>query len=135
MSKLILAMTVVAAAVLAAGAHAQEAEPLPPACGVEAAHGGHGTAMADPSLDEAHAALVAGMDAMHRDMDAGSKAEDIDVAFACAMIPHHQGAIDMAKAVLAHGDDPWIRSLAEAIIAAQEKEIADMRGWLEALPQ
>jgi uncharacterized protein (DUF305 family) len=56
---------------------------------------------------------------------------DPDVDFARGMIPHHQGAIDMAQAVLAHGQDPEIRTLAEAIIAAQEKEIAFLRRWLE----
>lgn len=120
---------------LASGAAAQEAAPLPAICGVTIPHAGHEMAApAAPDLDAAHAALVAGMDAMHRDMDAGSKAEDIDVAFACAMIPHHQGAIDMAKAVIAHGDDPWVTALAEGIIAAQEQEIADMRAWLEKQP-
>jgi uncharacterized protein (DUF305 family) len=116
---------------------AQEPAPLPAICGVEAEHGGHamGEAEPDPALDEAHAALVAGMDAMHRDMDAGSKAADIDVAFVCGMIPHHQGAIDMAKAVLAYGDDPWVKSLAEAIVAAQEQEIADMHAWLAQQPE
>ena len=120
---------------LASGAGAQEAAPLPAICGVAPAHAGHEMAApAASDLDEAHAALVAGMDAMHRDMDAGSKAADIDVAFACAMIPHHQGAIDMARAVIAHGDDPWVAALAEGVIAAQEQEIADMRAWLEQQP-
>jgi uncharacterized protein (DUF305 family) len=74
---------------------------------------------------------MAGMEQMNADMMAGGMASDIDVAFACAMIPHHRGAIAMAKAELEHGDDEWTRSLAETIIAAQEKEIADMLAWLE----
>jgi uncharacterized protein (DUF305 family) len=66
---------------------------------------------------------------MHRDM-AITLTGDADVDFVRSMIPHHQGAIDMAKIVLAFGKDPEIRPLAEAIIAAQEKEIAEMRAWL-----
>jgi len=81
--------------------------------------------------DAAHQDLMDGMDKMNADMMAGGTATDLDVAFVCSMIPHHRGAIDMAEAELAHGDDPWAKQLAEGIIAAQEKEIAEMLKWLE----
>ena len=84
-----------------------------------------------PSGDEAHQALMAGMGQMNAEMMTGGTAEDIDVAFVCSMIPHHRGAISMAKAELEHGDDAWTKALAEQVIAAQEKEIADMLAWLE----
>jgi uncharacterized protein (DUF305 family) len=86
-------------------------------------------AMAAP-MDEAHTAMMAGMAAMNANMDKGMSAKDIDVAFICGMLPHHQGAIDMAKAELQYGDDPWAKELATKIVAAQEAEIAQMRDWL-----
>ena len=63
-------------------------------------------------------------------MHEGMMLEDADVAFACGMIAHHQGAIDMAEVLLAHGDDPKMRALAEEIIAAQVGEISEMTAWL-----
>jgi uncharacterized protein (DUF305 family) len=98
------------------------------------ANAGDNAAMAMPmemSGDAAHQDLMAGMDAMNAEMMAGGTATDLDVAFVCSMIPHHRGAISMAEAELAHGDDPWARELADGIIAAQQKEIADMLAWLE----
>lgn len=66
---------------------------------------------------------------MHKDM-AVPLTGNADVDFVQGMIPHHQGAIDMAKIVLEHGKDPEIRKLAEEVIAAQEGEIAMMKAWL-----
>ena len=53
-----------------------------------------------------------------------------DVRFMQGMIPHHQGAIDMANVVLQFGEDEEIKKLANDIIAAQTAEIAWMREWL-----
>lgn len=67
---------------------------------------------------------------MHRDM-AITYSGNADVDFVKGMIPHHQGAIDMAKTVIAFGSDPQVRKLAEEVIKAQEAEIAMMREWLK----
>jgi uncharacterized protein (DUF305 family) len=78
----------------------------------------------------AAAALAAANATMHRDM-AIDYSGDADADFVKSMIPHHQGAIDMAKVELEYGKDPAIKSLAEGIIKAQEAEIAMMREWLK----
>jgi uncharacterized protein (DUF305 family) len=87
-------------------------------------HQGHG-ANEPASTREFRAAN----DRMHRDMNIRFTG-DADRDFAAGMIPHHQGAIDMARVVLRHGKDPEMRRLAESIIAAQEAEIAQLRAFL-----
>lgn len=83
------------------------------------------------AADEGHMALMAGMGTMNANMMAGATNPDIDVAFVCGMIPHHQGAIDMAKAELQYGKDEWTKAMAQKVIDAQTQEIADMTKWLE----
>ncbi|SCB59706.1 protein of unknown function [Rhizobium aethiopicum] len=70
-------------------------------------------------------------DKMHKDMMM-TYSGDADTDFVRSMIPHHQGAIDMAKIELQYGKDPDLRKLAEAVIKAQEAEIKEMNDWLKA---
>ena len=68
---------------------------------------------------------------MHRDM-AIAYTGDADVDFVRGMIPHHQGAIDMAEIVLRHGKNETARKWAVDIIREQRREIEEMRAWLRA---
>ena len=47
------------------------------------------------------------------------------------MIPHHQGAISMAEVELQYGDDDMMKQMAQMIIDAQKKEIAELTRWIE----
>ena len=78
----------------------------------------------DQLLDDA-------MRVMHRGMHNAPRTGDPDSDFVNMMIPHHQGAIDMAKAQLLSGKDPQIRRLAQEIITDQQAEIALMHLWLQ----
>ena len=83
------------------------------------------------ALNPAQQAYSKAMDDMHSPMMAGVMEPDPDVAFVKGMIPHHQGAIDMARIVIKYGKDPEVRKLAEEVIKAQEGEIAWMNEWLK----
>ena len=94
--------------------------------------GQHGGMSAQPKGDTGPSSLAFhGINAkMHSAMDIAFTG-NADVDFVKGMIPHHAGAVDMAKTVLAFGKDPEVRKLAEEIIKAQESEISIMQGWLK----
>lgn len=71
--------------------------------------------------------MNAGMAKMMADMHAPGYTGDPDIDFLAMMIPHHEGAVDMARLVLQHGDDPVTRKLAEDIMASQRVEIEGMQ--------
>ncbi|HEX2842110.1 CopM family metallochaperone [Hyphomicrobium sp.] len=97
----------------------------------------HGMAGASSSEGSAASAFAVAMDKMHGPMIEGVANPDPDTAFVLGIIPHHQGAIDMAEIVLRFGKDHENHELAREIIAAQRREIEAMRAWLQQrnLPQ
>ncbi|GLK74526.1 DUF305 domain-containing protein [Ancylobacter dichloromethanicus] len=88
----------------------------------------HGTETASTTSDEAPFLTenTAAMDKMMAEMEV-KPTGDIDADFTAMMIPHHQGAIDMAVAYLRYGTNPLLRRLAQEIVVEQQQEIAAMR--------
>lgn len=79
-------------------------------------------------------ALNQSMKAMHTAMSSVSMTGNPDIDFAVMMIPHHQGAVEMAKVELRSGTDPRLRRLAQEIVVTQQAEIAFMQLALEHSP-
>ncbi|ATR19780.1 putative exported protein [Roseomonas mucosa] len=104
-----------------------------PAMAQMAGHGTHGASPAAPTApptgraasSPSTAEYRAAMERMHKAMDIPYTG-DADKDFVAGMIPHHQGAIDMARTVLKYGKDPEIRKIAQDVIAAQEREIKEL---------
>ena len=91
-------------------------------------------ASAAPGTDTpAAAANKAAMQRMMTAMDAPATG-NADHDFVIGMLPHHQGAIDMARVELRYGHDPALRKLARDIIASQAKEETFMQRWLAQHP-
>ena len=68
---------------------------------------------------------------MHAGMASIKPTGDNDADFVRLMLPHHQAALDMAKAELKYGEDPQMRRLAQEIVTDQQSEIELMHLWLE----
>jgi len=81
--------------------------------------------------DQNWAELMKSMKAMHAAMYAAQPSGNDDEDFVNLMLPHHEGAVEMAKVELLDGNDPQMRRLAQEIIADQESEIQLMRLWRE----
>jgi uncharacterized protein (DUF305 family) len=100
-----------------------------PAVGENSAHERH-TAQTSSQFGQM---MSAAMDKMHEQMAAARPTGDPDRDFLAMMIPHHAGAVEMARLVLIYGRDPLVRQLAEEIITGQQAEITGMRARLKVL--
>jgi len=86
--------------------------------------------IADAAGTQADHDLDASMAKMHKDM-MQKHTGDADVDFVKSMIPHHQGAIDMAEIEMKYEKGPEMKKMAENIIKAQKEEISMMKEWLK----
>ena len=126
---------IAATAITASNAFAQSPAPAPAPAPVDHSkmdHSkmGHGAPAPGGAADTASTkAFKAANDKMHGDM-AIKFSGNADVDFIAGMLPHHQGAVDMAKIQLQYGKDPKARKLARDIIKSQNTEIAFMKTWL-----
>ena len=113
---------------------ATEAQAAPSDEAAESTEGmaGHDMGAMMDNMPEHMQAMMGAMNGMMQDMEMESSG-DVDADFLLMMIPHHQSAVDMARVELEQGDDEETRAMAQMIIDAQEKEIAEMRAMLERL--
>jgi uncharacterized protein (DUF305 family) len=120
---LLLLASLAAAPAAAQDAHEHHPSGKPPAA----------NAKSDPEYARFTTEMTAGMNTMTKDMHAPGYNGNVDIDFLAMMIPHHEGAVEMARLVLIHGRDSLTRKLAEEIIASQVVEIESMKRRLAIL--
>ncbi len=123
----------IASSLVAAAVPASAQAPMPmPGHGVMQ----HGAAAAAvrPDMAADQQEMMAAMEKMNRAMMAGPMTGDPDRDLVVMMMPHHRGAIDMARIYLRDGKDPAIRRMAQRIIVDQEREIREFEAWLAKHP-
>jgi uncharacterized protein (DUF305 family) len=98
--------------------------------GLALAQGSHDHTGSTPPESEFTTQMRQAMERMGAGMMAAKSTGNPDRDFAAMMIPHHQGAIDMAKVELIYGRDPVMRRLAQGIIVEQQQEIELMQRYL-----
>lgn len=87
--------------------------------------------MMGSDIAEAQRSMRETMFRMSPPMMMGMMAQDVDLAWICAMIPHHQGAIAMARVVIRNGDDEEAKGLAREVIDGSEREVRKLVAWVE----
>lgn len=112
----------IALTLAAAPVHAQQHPSMP---------GMNMSADSGAAVGDSTSAFKGADDKMMKDMSAPPYTGDADKDFIAHMIPHHQGAIEMAQVELKYGKDPELKRLARNIIKAQHDEIAFMKRWQE----
>ena len=111
------------------------ADPTMPSHDHRATGGGTPPSLLPVSTAHTFPELMANVDeVMHHGMANAKRNGDPDHDFASAMVPHHQGAVDMAKVELLYGRDPVLRHMAQEIIVSQQQEIAVMQRRIDAMP-
>src|SRR5262245_27376406 len=126
--KLILIVTLIVLAITSWQSHQNEARSAISRVGWPSALTVKFLASTEKTFDQL---MADAMSVMHKGMHYAPQTGNPDHDFVTMMIPHHQGAIDMAKSLLLYGKDPQMRRLAQEIITDQQSEIQLMQLWLK----
>jgi uncharacterized protein (DUF305 family) len=126
-TKILLALFVICSANIARAQTAAPSHEAMPGMHMAQSASGASNASSTAAFQAADQKMMSGMSGVQYSGNA-------DRDFVAHMIPHHEGAVEMAKVELKYGKDPELRKLAKDIVAAQNKEIGFMKRWLAKHP-